>query len=144
MIYYDFWNIFHSPIDFVHSLAGGGGTADQGLPLSDKAFEPQGHFSYCQALLLVLDVYHMGVGAFPFLRVTRRRHRDREYGTKGRGASHRPALNSNAHYFGRKSSVSGPMYVCCEDSSYRRQALKKVQLHNQHSTGPAQRRTRQY
>ena len=24
MIYYDFWNIFHSPIDFVHSLAGGG------------------------------------------------------------------------------------------------------------------------
>ena len=60
------------------------------------------------------------------------------------GASHRPALNSNAHYFGRKSSVSGPMYVCCEDSSYRRQALKKVQLHNQHSTGPAQRRTRQY
>ena len=67
----------------------------------------------------------MGVGAFPFLRVTRRRHRDREYGTKGRGASHRPALNSNAHYFGRKSSVSGPMYVCCEDSSYRRQALKK-------------------
>ena len=109
----------------MHSLAGGGGTADQGLPLSDKAFEPQGHFSYCQALLLVLDVYHMGVGAFPFLRVTRRRHRDREYGTKGRGASHRPALNSNAHYFGRKSSVSGPMYVCCEDSSYRRQALKK-------------------
>ena len=85
MIYYDFWNIFHSPIDFVHSLAGGGGTADQGLPLSDKAFEPQGHFSYCQALLLVLDVYHMGVGAFPFLRVTRRRHRDREYDTKGMG-----------------------------------------------------------
>ena len=53
---------------------------------------------------------------------------------------------SNAHYFGHKSSVSWHMYmyVCCEDSSYRRQALRKVQLHNQHSTGPAQRRTRQY
>jgi len=36
-----------------------------------------------RALLLELDGYHMGVGAFPFLGVKRRRHRDREYGTEG-------------------------------------------------------------
>ena len=94
MIYFEFLNIFHSPIEFVQ---GGGGTADQGLLLSDKAFEPQGHFSHCQALLLKLDGYHMGVGAFPFLRV---KWRDTGTGSmvqRGRGASHRPALHSNAH-----------------------------------------------
>ena len=97
MIYYEFLNIFHSPIDFVHSLARGGGTADQGLLLSNKAFEPQGHFSHCQALLLKLDGYHMGVGAFPFLRVKRRDTGTGSMVQRGRGASHRPALHSNAH-----------------------------------------------
>ena len=61
------------------------------------AFEPQGHLSHCQALLLELDDYHMGVGAFPFLRVNRR-----DTGTgvwyKGvGGASHRRALHIIAH-----------------------------------------------
>jgi len=72
----------------------GGGTADQGLLLSDKAFEPQGHFSHCQALLLKLDGYH---GAFPFLRVKRRDTGTGSMVQRGRGASHRPALHSNAH-----------------------------------------------
>jgi hypothetical protein len=81
----------------VHSLAGGGALLTKDYHCQIRHLSLKAIIATARALLLELDGYHMGVGAFPFLRVKRRDTGTGSMVQRGRGASHRPALHSNAH-----------------------------------------------